>query len=108
MGGVNNVDFATGSVQTTVVNLASGLTPAMPPGAKGAVITLDDGSSALRYRDDGTDPTTSVGHKLNPGDVITLDSWTVPKQDWRSVMRKMNFIQAVAASTGTLMVSYYD
>ena len=105
---VNNVDFSTVDVQTTVVNLATDLTPTMPARAKGAVITLDDTTSALRYRDDGTDPTTAVGHKVNPGDVVTFDSWTVPKQNWRQVMLQTNWIQCVAATTGTLMVSWFD
>ena len=106
--GVNNIDFSTGDVDTDVVNLATGLAPTMPDRAKGAIITLDDTGQALRYRDDGDAPTTAVGHKVNPGDVIVFDSWTVPKQNWRQVMKQMNWIQCVAATTGTLMVSWYD
>lgn len=38
--------------------------------AKRAIITVE--SAQLRYRYDGTAPTSSVGHLLNPFDVITI------------------------------------
>ena len=105
--GVNNIDFSTqATIEATVINLATGVAPTMPERARGAVISV--GANALRYRDDGTDPTASVGHLLNVGDVLTFDSWTVPKQNWRSVMKNVNFIQAVASTTGNIMVSWYD
>lgn len=104
--GINNLDFSTKDVAGTVVNLADDVSPVMPYGAKGALITVE--ASQLRYRDDGTAPTASVGHILAVGDVLTLDSWTVPKADWRQVMQRMNFIQGAASTTGTLNISWYD
>jgi len=37
------------------------------------LITVEDG--AVRFRLDGTDPATDVGHTLEPGDVLKLDSF---------------------------------
>lgn len=41
--------------------------------AKFALITVED--DAIRFRTDGTDPTTTEGHKLAAGDTLLLDCW---------------------------------
>ncbi len=105
MAGVNVIDYSTLSINTTVTAL-SDATPSMPDGAKGALVTLEQAN--LRMRTDGTDPTTSEGHLVYVGDVLTFDSWTVPKQNWRSTFRTCEFIQAVAATTGLLKITWYD
>lgn len=38
--------------------------------AKKALMTIE--SAQLRWRADGTNPTSTVGHVLNPGDTLTL------------------------------------
>ena len=106
MGGVNNIDWSTVDVQSTAISLATGTSPTMPKAAQGCVITVS--KNKLMMRDDGTAPTATVGHPLEDGDVITLDSWSVPRNNWRQVMARMQFIQAVAATTGTINVSWYD
>jgi len=109
MSGVNNIDYsAVDTIEATVVNLASGVSPTMPAGAKGATVTVE--KKALRYRSDGEDPTAAIatGDLLNVGDILTFDSWTVPKNNWRQVMLRTNFIQAVANTTGAISVHWYD
>ena len=104
---VNEVDFSTLLlISDAAKTLSSGASPTMPDRTKGAIITVE--SNALRMRDDGDAPTTAVGHLLNVGDVLTYDSWSVPKQNWRQVLQRMKFIQAVASTTGNLMISWFD
>lgn len=104
--GVNNLDFSVlDSIAGTALELKNS-DPTIPVGAKGAMITV--GGNALRMRDDGDAPTASVGHKVNPGDVLTYDSWSVPKLNWRQVLLRTQFIQAVANTTGDLEISWYD
>ena len=105
MGGVNNIDFSTADVESAV-NLADDVSPTMPGGARGAIITI--AKSQVRMRDDSTDPTTSIGHILEVGDVVTFNSWRVPRQNWRQVMKRTNFIQGAANTTGAINVSWYD
>lgn len=66
------VDFEPLSVDIVAVSLDSAkVTPAgIPPTS--VVITCDDGT--IRCRWDGTAPTSTTGHRLNPGGMITLDS----------------------------------
>ena len=104
--GVNNKDFSTVDVEATVIPLHTGAVPPMPEDANGCVITI--AKNQLRMRDDDADPSTTSGHILEVGDVITLDSWSVPRSNWRTVMRRMRFIQGAANSTGAINVSWYD
>ena len=48
------------------------------------------------------------GMILNNNDVFVLDSWTVPKSNWRQVMLSMRIIADVAGSTGDAVVHYFD
>lgn len=41
-----------------------------PQRARKALVTVE--TAAIRYRVDGTDPTSSEGHKLGVGDVLTI------------------------------------
>jgi hypothetical protein len=103
-----SVGFTTGDVAGSALDMATELTGTIPHGARGAIITVDDTGDAVRFRDDGTDPTATVGQKLNPGDILIYDSWTVPKQNWRGTLLKCTWIQAAASTTGTLMITWYD
>lgn len=56
----------------TITNAAAvALTQATYEGALKAEITVEDNN--VRYRLDGTDPTTIEGHELAPGDILVLD-----------------------------------
>jgi len=106
MAGVNVTDYVTMDVEATAKNISSEASDTLKSNTKGMVLTVE--GSAVRMREDGTDPTATEGHLINPGDVVTYDSWTVPKQDWKSTIRNLNFIAAVAATTGNIKVTYYD
>ena len=56
----------------TVADSAIGLTAAKYLDAEHAEITLE--TAQIRFRLDGTDPTSSEGHLVEVGDVITLNS----------------------------------
>jgi len=79
----------------TVAGTAVGLTAATYAENDVALITVDD--AAVRFRLDGTAPTATVGHVLEPGDVLVLDS---PDQ-----LTKVRFIRRDGVSA-TLRVSY--
>ena len=104
MSGINNIDYSTITVTNAAAVLSTACSPVMPAGARGAVITVED--DQVRYRDDGTAPSTSEGHLLNVGDVLTFDSWTVPKQNWRQVLRAIQFYRVTADAK--LKISWYD
>lgn len=57
-----------GYQQLTVADSSVGLT--VPAGAQRAVLDVE--AQPLRWRDDGTDPTATVGTLRAAGDVITL------------------------------------
>lgn len=61
------VDGTAGGVALTKATYA----PQGEAGAVRALITLETGQ--IRYTYDGTAPTTTVGHLLDPGDTIVLD-----------------------------------
>ena len=100
----NNIDYSTLTVTNAAQTLASACSPAMPARAKGALITSED--NQWRWRDDGTAPTSSEGHLVNIGDVLTFDSWTVPKQNWRSVLQAIQVIEVTG--TPLIKISWYD
>jgi len=63
--------------QITVVATAIGLTAsklASSPKPKKVIITAE--TAQFRYRIDGTDPTASVGHLVNPMDSIVLEGYS--------------------------------
>ena len=101
---VNAIDYSTITITSTAKVLATGTSPTMPGRTKGAVITVED--DQVRYREDGTAPTSTEGHLLNVGDVLTFDSWAVPRNDWRQVLNAIQFIRVTADAK--LKVSWYD
>jgi len=111
MAGQNCVDYATLAVDGAVT-LLDDASPALSGvggnsnmlRAKGAVITVE--TDQVRYREDGTHPTSAEGILLNVGDVLTYDSWTVPKSNWRSVLKALHFIKVTNAAK--LKIHYYD
>ena len=66
-------DFETLTISSTASGLtASKLRPNSNPlkECQRVMITVEDAS--IRYRTDGSDPTSSIGHLANVGDIITL------------------------------------
>ena len=80
-----------GYQQITSLGSATGLT--VPTGAKMAVITAE--SQIVRYRDDGTNPTASVGMTIAAGSSVT----------YTGALGAIKFIEATASAK--LNISYY-
>ena len=79
----------------TVAGTAIELTDATKLNATFATITVE--TAQIRFTLDGTTPTATVGHLLNPGDILTLDS--------AEQITQAQFIR-VGATSGTIKVSY--
>lgn len=60
-----------------------------------ALVTVED--AGVRYRVDGTDPSPTVGHHLDPGDTLDLDSFMQ--------LKKARFVRRDGADA-TLSCSY--
>ena len=99
MSGINVLYFES----VTVADSSIGLN--MPNGAKGALLTLE--TAQIRWRADGTAPTSAVGHLMEVGDTLNFTSWEVPSANWKSVLRAIRFIRTTATS-GVLRVTYFD
>ena len=100
-GGERNViDYATLTVSSTGIGLSSA-SPAIGAGAtvRRAVITVEDGQ--VRYREDGTAPTSTEGHLLDPRDVLNyLDA------NYETILNAIQFIRVT--NDTKLKISYYD
>lgn len=103
--GINNIDFSTLTVTDTAQVVATAASPAMASQAKGAMMTVE--TAPLRWRDDATAPTATVGHLVLPGGVIEFKSWEVPGQNWKEVLRAIQVIRT-GDTNATLSISWYD
>lgn len=81
-----------GYQQLTVSNTAVSLT--VPTGALGALIQCQ--SNGVRWRDDGTDPTASVGMTLDTPNIL----------DYDGTLSKLRLIRS-GGSDSILNISYY-
>lgn len=88
--------------QITVAATAIGLTTANVRGygsnrfaAERAVIIVE--TAPIRWRDDGTDPTSTVGMIANPGTILTLENRDRTEK-WRGIR--------TGATSATLSVTY--
>lgn len=88
-----------GYAQDTAVSTTAKSLPSIPSNANKALIIFENAS--VRWRDDGTSPTGSVGMLLYVGQVLTLESRTSLTNF--KVIREAN--ETVDAS---LNVSYYQ
>lgn len=104
MGGVNCIDYSTLAVSSSAVTFGVDASPILPTRAKGAIITVE--TDQARYRIDGTAPTSTEGHLLEIGDVLTFDSWTEPTNDWRQVLNAIQFIRVT--TDAALKISWFD
>lgn len=77
-----------------ITSLAAATLLSVPSGATMAVIEAE--TQSVRWRDDGTNPTASVGHVLLPGDVFV----------YTGNLAGIRFIEVTASAK--LSVSYYS
>lgn len=67
---MSNSDYESITVSSTAIGITGALITAIK--ANRAIITVE--TDQVRWRIDGTDPTSSEGHLLSAGDVLTLIS----------------------------------
>jgi hypothetical protein len=66
------ITVAASAVGLSAATLGGYVTDQGTPQRARFVLTVE--TAAVRYRTDGTPPTSSVGMLLNPGDVLTIDT----------------------------------
>lgn len=95
----NCVDYATLTVGSTAVGLDSA-NPALTAGATviGAIITVE--TDQVRWRADGTAPTSAEGHLMNVGDVLNLTD-----KNYSSFLTNLKFIRVTADAK--LKITYF-
>jgi len=82
----------------TVANTAKGLTASkLTTAIKPKKVFITSETAQLRYRYDGTDPTDTVGHILNPMSILVLEGY--------SQLNNVKFIRT-GATSAILQVSY--
>ena len=93
---MQTVSFESISVTGTAVGFTTEtLKPTGDRSMKGVYVTVE--TAEVRFRLDGTNPTSTVGHLLQVGDILRLDNI--------SDMANARFIRT-GATSGLLMVSY--
>ena len=99
-GGVTQIGAENLTVSTTAVGL-TGVTGKLP---RHAMIYV--GTSPIRFRADGTDPTATTGMYVAAGSYI---DWANVDNDYLSMMNKVKFIRdTTAGADATLAVAYFD
>lgn len=92
-----------GHQQLTVSTTAVGLT--FPTGRRPTHALIQCGATnGVRWRADGTDPTSSVGIALAADNVLDLSD---PMGNYVSLLEKVKFIRSGAADA-TLDIEYFD
>lgn len=89
---------ALGYQRITGLSTAQALT--VPKGATRAIIRCE--TQSVRWRDDGTDPTTTIGMPLLVADVLTYDGFNPAT----GALYPIKFIETAASAV--LNVSYYE
>lgn len=89
---------ALGYQQITSLAAATALT--VPKGATRAIITAE--TQAVRWRDDGTDPTTAIGMPLAAGASFTYSAFNQATQ----ALAPIKFIEQAASAK--LNIAYYE
>lgn len=84
--------------QSLSVTNSSAVAPTVPSGANMAIIGVENNS--VRYRDDGTAPTTSIGLMVNPGNTMEIHDVVV--------LDATSFIAVDNSATATLSILYYQ
>ena len=84
------IDYHTLAVAGTAIGLSSA-SPVLNAKATGAIITVE--TDQVRFRADGTAPTSAEGHLLEVGDVLQLLG-----ANWASVLNSLQFIRVTATA----------
>jgi hypothetical protein len=79
---------------TTAQTLATIAGITIPDSVKSALVSVE--TQAVRYREDGTNPTAAIGHLIAAGGSITFDAAT---------LRRVKLIQATA--TAVINITFY-
>jgi hypothetical protein len=90
-------DYASLAVSSAAVDL-SNATPALPANAIGALITVE--GDQVRFRSDGTAPTSAEGHLLNVDDVLSFVG-----ANFQEVLETIQFIRVTGDAT--LRITYF-
>ena len=98
MQGINVLDFATLAVDGAVT-LVTNASPTLPSKCKRIYITSE--TDAVRWRADGTAPTSSEGHVLAKDDSISFTG-----ANYRQLLESIIFIKVTTAAT--LKLTYFD
>ena len=94
IGKLVGYDYETITVAATAIGLTASKLTATPK-AKTVFITAESG--VMRYRYDGTDPTSTVGHILRPNSTMTIEG---------SInLSQLKFIRT-GTTSGKLQVTY--
>jgi len=101
MAGINCIDYSTLTVSNTAVTLSTA-SPGIPSRARGAYITCE--TDNVRWRADGTDPTSTEGHIIYATSGIVFDS--SDDTNWRSVLLAIKFIRVT--NDAALKITWYD
>ena len=105
MTALNPVDFSTMAASSTAAKALSGASPALSGGKVSGnairrfIITTE--TAACRWRSDGTDPTTSVGHLAASADTLSFTG-----ANYKSLANNIRFIAVV--STCNFSISWFD
>jgi len=101
VSGVNNVDSTKETVGSTAATIS------VPAGAKGASIVVQ--TAPVAFRMDGTAPVAAAGSSTvrEVDTILTFDSWTYPGNNWRSVLKAIQFIRTTSTD-GILMIEWLD
>ena len=67
-----------------------------PVDATHALISVDPGGGDIRWRPDGTNPTSTTGHRVFAGDSFEIPDWDT------------NFRMIGVSSNATVQVTYFD
>jgi hypothetical protein len=97
--GINVLDYATLTVSSSAVTLVDDASPTLPGKCKRAFITCEDDS--VRWRADGTDPTSTEGHEVTDGGYIELTG-----ANYRQLLENITFIRVT--SDAKLKITYFD
>jgi len=89
-----NPPYAELTVSDTAVGLAEA-TPAMPEGTKRAYIACE--TANVRWKADGSDPTSSAGHLIVAGDSVSFTN-----RDYTDLLKAIKFIRVTVDAKLTI------
>ena len=97
---IHVLDYATLTVSSASVSLASDAVPTLPANCNRAFISCR--VFAVSWRPDGTDPVAVTDHVLAANDAISFTQF-----NYRQLLENIRFI-ADTATAGTLQITYFD